>query len=431
MNLTTKYLQRLLIRPERNYKPIDGIRAIAVLWVIIFHAWLFQYLDFKTTGDKIFNYSLLIWISKGDLGVDLFFVISGFLIGTILFKEFKKNNKIQFSKFYVNRFLRLMPVYIFSMIIGIYFLDGHPAGNWKMAWSNLIYINNFIRESYMGWTWSLAIEEQFYLVAPFLIAFFIPIFKNKLIPFLFLASLTILLTYHYSFNVLQFEVPFKHEFVDDDWINWFWDYYMLTHLRYGGLLSGVIGAYLNVYYGNKISTLFKRNKGIGNALFILSLILFFTISSVSLGQWSVLKESIFDGINKNIPQFYEVIHRELFSYSVLFIILSCQYLKTSIVYPINRFLSARLFYPIAQISYSAYLFHEMFMFWFYPKFIALTIDRLQPLEIVLLNGAISLIAIIIFATLMYLCIEQPFQDLRKRVSFSSQNKQKSKIPIST
>ena len=71
------------------------------------------------------------------------------------------------------------------------------------------------------------------------------------------------------------------------------------------------------------------------------------------------------------------------------------------------------------------------MFWFYPKFIALTIDRLQPLEIVLLNGAISLIAIIIFATLMYLCIEQPFQDLRKRVSFSSQNKQKSKIPIST
>ena len=104
----------------------------------------------------------------------------------------------------------------------------------------------------MGWTWSLAIEEQFYLVAPFLIAFFIPIFKNKLIPFLFLASLTILLTYHYSFNVLQFEVPFKHEFVDDDWINWFWDYYMLTHLRYGGLLSGVIGAYLNVATINTI-----------------------------------------------------------------------------------------------------------------------------------------------------------------------------------
>ena len=70
------------------------------------------------------------------------------------------------------------------------------------------------------------------------------------------------------------------------------------------------------------------------------------------------------------------------------------------------------------------------MFWFYPKFIALTIDRLQPLEIMLLNGTISLIAIIIFATLMYLYIEQPFQDLRKRVSFSSQNENKSKVPIS-
>ena len=49
------------------------------------------------------------WISKGDLGVDLFFVISGFLIGTILFKEFNKSNTLNFKRFYIRRFLRLMP----------------------------------------------------------------------------------------------------------------------------------------------------------------------------------------------------------------------------------------------------------------------------------------------------------------------------------
>ena len=201
----TSYFSRLFSRPSQNYKPIDGIRAIAVLWVIIFHAWLFQYNDFTSVGDRIFENPFLIWISKGDLGVDLFFVISGFLIGSILFKEFKKRNRLNFKKFYVRRVLRLLPVYVFAMIIGLYFIEGD---SWKSAWSNLLYINNYVRGSYMGWTWSLAIEEQFYIVIPFLIAFVLPLFKRKVIPFAVLTFITIVLTYHYSVNIHDFQVPF-------------------------------------------------------------------------------------------------------------------------------------------------------------------------------------------------------------------------------
>ena len=54
----------LFNRPEKNYKPIDGIRAIAVLWVIIFHAWLFQYNFFPNESDYIINNSIFTWISK-------------------------------------------------------------------------------------------------------------------------------------------------------------------------------------------------------------------------------------------------------------------------------------------------------------------------------------------------------------------------------
>ena len=220
----------------------------------------------------------------------------------------------------------------------------------------------------MGWTWSLAIEEQFYIVIPFLIAFLFPFFKKKRIPFVILTLLTISLTYHYSVNIHDFQVPFKSSFLDEDWENWFWEYYMLTHLRYGGLLCGVIGAYINVYHQNKIKSFFDNKKQLSNFLFCLSFVIFIMISSISLGQWTNLKSSIFDGLHNNVPRIYEIIHREIFSYAVLFMIFCCLYSESKIVRPLNSFLSMKFFYPISQISYSAYLFHEMFMFWFFPKF---------------------------------------------------------------
>lgn len=412
----TRYFFRLFQRPTHNYKPIDGIRAIAVLWVIIFHSWLFQYNDFIEVSDAIFDNPFLIWISKGDLGVDLFFVISGFLIGTILFKEFKKTNSLNFKNFYTRRILRLMPVYVFAMIMGIYFLEGDT---WKSAWSNLLYINNYVRGSYMGWTWSLAIEEQFYIVIPFLIAFVLPIFKNKAVPFTILAALTVFLTYHYSVNIFNFKVPFETVFLDESWMNWFWNYYMLTHLRYGGLLSGVIGAYINVFHTGKVITFFKNKVLFTNTLFILCVVIFFGISSIALGQWTVLKHSVFDGMCNSIPRTYEIIHRELFSYSVLFILFSCLYSNTKLVAPVNAFLSMKFFYPIAQISYSAYLFHEMFMIWFFPRFNAFAEGRFTDLQIVIYNSLVALLVIPLVSMLMYICVEQPFQDIKTRLKFKS------------
>ena len=100
-------LRRIFLnRPANNFKSIDGIRAIAVLWVIIFHIWIFQFNTFPDLLSSPAQNPFLVWITKGDLGVDLFFVISGFLIGTILFKEFKKTHTINFKSFYIRRFLR-------------------------------------------------------------------------------------------------------------------------------------------------------------------------------------------------------------------------------------------------------------------------------------------------------------------------------------
>jgi peptidoglycan/LPS O-acetylase OafA/YrhL len=405
-----------LKRPKNNFKAIDGIRAIAVLWVIIFHIWIFQHNTFPNILGEVAQNPLLVWITKGDLGVDLFFVISGFLIGSILFKEYKRTKTLNFKSFYLRRFLRLFPVYFFSMIIALYFLDGNGSERWTTAWSNLIYVNNYVFKSYMGWTWSLAIEEQFYIVIPFLIVFLFPKFRKKRVLFTILAIIPIVLTYYYSVHIFNFEIPYNREIFGDIWQEWFWGYYMLTHLRYGGLLSGVIAAYIHINHSEQVLYFFQKKKNLSNFLILFSIVSFLLISSLSLGQAAPVEESIFYELPRKVGVYYEIIHRELFSYAVVFLMMACLYSKSRIIQPLNTFLSASFFYPIAKISYSAYLFHVMFMEWFFPIFTEYSKNSLTTIQIVFTNGVISIIVTILVAGIMLVFIEEPFNKLKNKLT---------------
>ena len=412
MNLKKIFFER----PAYNFNAIDGIRAIAVLWVIIFHIWIFQHNTYPELLGKVAQNPFLVWITKGDLGVDLFFVISGFLIGTILFKEYKKTKTLNFKSFYLRRFLRLFPVYFFSMIIALFFLRGAGAEKWVTAWSNLLYVNNYVFKSYMGWTWSLAIEEQVYIVIPFLIVFLFPKFRKKWVLFTVLAIIPVVLTYYYSVHIFNFKIPYNREIFGEEWQEWFWGYYMLTHLRYGGLLSGVIAAYIHVNHSDKVVHFFKHKTKLSNFLIVFSLASFAIITSLSLGQAAPVEESIFYELPKDFVVYYEIIHRELFSYAVVFIMIACMYSKSKLIIPINNFLSAKIFYPIAKISYSIYLFHVMLMEWLFPMFTEYAEGSLTSLQIVFLNGIMSLIISVIVASLMLICIEEPFNNLKNKLT---------------
>lgn len=173
---------------SKKYIPqLDGIRGLAILLVISFH-----YFGFL----KIFSF--------GWVGVDLFFVLSGYLITSRLYAF--KNDKNYFSKFYTNRALRILPVYYGSLIVfyaGFNLLlspSNLPSFTYynRFWWSFLLFLENwtFIKElpaqDHLLHFWSLAIEEQFYLIWPL----FIYIFLNnkylyKIILFLLLAIITI------------------------------------------------------------------------------------------------------------------------------------------------------------------------------------------------------------------------------------------------
>jgi peptidoglycan/LPS O-acetylase OafA/YrhL len=166
---------------------LDGVRGIAILLVLIGH----YPAGVIAVEPGSFNEVLKNVFAVNSLGVQLFFVLSGFLIGSILFRQRRSEN--YFSSFFARRFIRLMPLYL--VVVGSYCvlnaLSGgdQPAminwllnGSWQEApskipiWSYFVYLQNFYMSDAGAWggqwlapTWSLAVEEQFYLLAPVLI----------------------------------------------------------------------------------------------------------------------------------------------------------------------------------------------------------------------------------------------------------------------
>ena len=152
-----------------GYRPaLDGLRAIAVLGVMLYHARVEV-------------------ISGGFLGVDLFFVLSGYLITTLLLREWQGSGSIDLGSFWVRRGRRLLPALF--LILAAVLLYGSIAtatelqrlrgdafatlayvANWWYAVSGESYFEQFARPSMLRHTWSLAIEEQFYFLWPLLMS---------------------------------------------------------------------------------------------------------------------------------------------------------------------------------------------------------------------------------------------------------------------
>lgn len=153
------------------YKELDGVRAIAILMVMFFHF----FSDFETTG-SIFQF-LKHFALKGENGVTMFFVLSGFLITRILLST--RESKNYFYNFFVRRTLRIFPLYYLFLVI--YYLTplffGGEIPDFSLQIYYWIYLQDF--STTFGWKsegpgqfWSLAVEEHFYLVWPFLIYYF-------------------------------------------------------------------------------------------------------------------------------------------------------------------------------------------------------------------------------------------------------------------
>ena len=165
-------------KKEKIFFPnLDGLRFLSFFSVFFFHIWVLMFDRYRLSGPTPWVVKFL--FQNGEIGVNFFFVLSGFLITYLLIQEKKITGKIHVANFYIRRILRIWPLFYVCILFGLVlypllkkviggelFVVAHP-------WTYFVFLNNFDflkngAPAIISVLWSVAIEEQFYLVWPLL-----------------------------------------------------------------------------------------------------------------------------------------------------------------------------------------------------------------------------------------------------------------------
>lgn len=357
---------------------LDSLRGIAVLFVIVHH-WKPEI--------NLNRFSI------GAIGVDMFFVLSGFLISTILLtvrEKSKKNNtpiKNLFRSFYFRRMLRIFPIYYMAILFALifknkinYYTDLETLTPYLLSFSvNFFY---YIGQSWGGLFshfWSIAVEEQFYLIWPWILIFF----NKKILPYII--GLLILIGILTQFLILE-----QNNFTP-----------ILTITCFDAFGLGGLLAYIFIYYPQKLSPIFKTSLCISIAVFILFLIYHF--DSFRILNWSKFPTRTTTSIITFSIISYLILNKE-----------KPENLRLKII-----FNNSSLIW-IGKISYGIYIFHhfvpEIFGPYLFNENYIMPKKLHFSFQYGLMIASYFLITLII-SYLSYTIVEQPFLRLKKYFSY--------------
>lgn len=409
----------VFIRPSARYQALDGIRAISMIMIIVFHSWMGVSFLGRAEFERV-NAAMpswLLWITKTDLSVDAFFVMSGFLIGSILLGELNKRNAIDLKQFYIKRLFRLYPAYLFliALVAIPVLLAQAPPKPPQNLWFNLFYISNFlpVKDMYIDWSWTLCVEEQFYILMPLILLACRRYLSSTLVVLVLLYILSyvirFLIVMHYpqlasgEYTLKPFEA--------------FKGYDMLyinaldngLHTRYGAIITGVLGAYLYKNHRESVAALFQRSLLVNNLLLGAGLLM------IGLLMFTPTYRPYFyqqDHFAFNV--FYLTAARNIFSLGIMLLIF-CSIYPLGLSRLVGNFLGWRGWFPVAQLSYSLYLFHIPFV----ALVARIALGKFFPAGSVtaydiLIISAVSFMLSCVFAFMVFSFVERPFMLLRDR-----------------
>ena len=237
---------------------LDHLRAFAITIVFLFHySNMFAHPKWM---NGLFSF--------GWTGVDLFFVLSGYLIAAQLFREIAIGKNISFRTFFLKRFFRIVPAY--WVVVFIYFCFPFVREREALAplWKYLSFTQNLgldLRtQGTFSHAWSLCIEEQFYLIFPLVLILLIALHIFKKSAWLLMVVLLLgLFARYYSYN--HFVAPYEDD--DNVFIYWYKTIYYPTYCRLDALLAGVSIAAMAQFR----PAFTKRITQHGNLLFVVSI----------------------------------------------------------------------------------------------------------------------------------------------------------------
>lgn len=355
---------------------LDHLRALAIAFVFLFHYFILSGGQPEWLPD-VANF--------GWTGVDLFFVLSGFLISSQLFAQIKQEQTISFKEFFLKRFFRIIPAFLVT--VGLYFC--FPFFREKESlpplWKFLTFTQNLglnLKDfGTFSHAWSLCVEEHFYLFLPLilvLLQFTNGIKKSyRLLIALFLFGFIIRI---YSYN--QLYLP---KMVDENnWMYWYKYIYYPTYNRLDGLLVGVSIAGIYQF----LPTVWNKISKHGNLFITLSLGIL-TASYFLCEDQMTFSASVF-----GFP---------LIAIGYGFMVVGAVS-PASFLYKLN----SKVTTFIATLSYATYLTHKGVIHITHQLLTDFNIDN----NVMLL---ICITACISFAYLLHLTIEKPFMKLRNRI----------------
>jgi peptidoglycan/LPS O-acetylase OafA/YrhL len=223
-------------------RQLDILRAFAVLLVMGRHWW-----PCPEGTNPVVRVLVNAWEQCGWIGVDLFFVLSGFLIAGLLFREHRQHGSIRLKRFLIRRAFKIYPAFYVYLAFALFILSSEGMFRWSVVWSEVLFVQNYFERAWVH-SWSLAVEEHFYLFLPLLLLVLIKCGRGAdpfrpLVWVLFIVAPLLLGLRIWTAVNVPYTNP-SHMFP--------------THLRIDSLLFGVALSYWHHYHPDTVSALFGR-----------------------------------------------------------------------------------------------------------------------------------------------------------------------------
>lgn len=389
-----RYLFSPFLKNEKEIQSLNGVRAIAILLVIVYHVWL-------PFGVSSFPQILKNIISNFNSGVDLFFVLSGFLIYSGILKYSNEPERFDKKRFFLARSLRIFPAYYFCLLILYLYFQGQfnkliavqNPNEFQLAelksvsdvlqssFADFFYISNYTKHRLSLVGWSLSIEEQFYLILPFFTTLFLFRFNAQRRIWILSALYAIPLIFRIYYVLNDFDLGVL----------------IYSHARMDSLIIGMILAEIKILSTSASSMETEISKRQSRKFFEFFL-LFLGLSALIIGHAFPLEH-----------WFRKIFGFNFFNLGYAILI----YLSLKKESRFARVLGSAIFRPIARLSYTMYLWNILIAGLAVSKvFSGVSQPHAGHFALAILTAVAYCF---LFSWILYLIVEKPFLLLKERI----------------